>query len=300
LYRVTRILKETFSGVRADARACLLKIFVLTVTITTVTCGVLVGLQGNHVRDYWEGRTDVNVYLCTKTSIRDRCSGVADSAAIAQIGDILLGSPAVKSVEFENREAAWNRFTKRYNTVNLINSISMLSIPESYRVKVVDGHTPQDIADLLTNVTGVDTVTSQEAALRPFMKILRSAQIGINALAGIQILWAVLLLGHTTRATVRHRRSELEVMRLVGASRWRVRAPFIMEHFLEMVIGSLLAYGALWALHQGLYQPYVNADAAELRLVDIREVGRSLLGVSAISSLFLILFSAVSLRKITR
>lgn len=300
MYRIKRVLKETFAGVRSDVRASLLKIVMLTVTLTTVTCGVLIGTQGNYMKDYWDGRTDVNIYLCTQTSMESRCSGVAKDDTVAAVGAILKNSPVVKEVVFENREEAWGRFKNRYNTVNLINSVSILSIPESYRVKLVSGHTPQDIADLLAQVNGVDTITSQEEALKPFMKILETIQIGIIIFAGIQVLGALLLLGQTTRAAVRHRKSELEVMRLVGAGKWRVRAPFVIEHILELMVGVLLAWGALWAVRTGLYAPYVEPTNTGVKVVGMRDTGMALLGVAGISLGAILMFSMVSLRKITR
>lgn len=285
---------------RSDVRACLLKIVMLTVTLTTVTCGVLIGTQGNHMKDYWDGRTDVNIYLCTQTSMESRCSGVAKDDTVEKIGTILKNSPVVQEVVFENREEAWDRFKKRYNTVNLVNSVSILSIPESYRVKLTSGYAPQDIADLLAYINGVDTITSQEEALKPFMKILETIQIGIIIFAGIQVLGALLLLGQTTRAAVRHRKSELEVMRLVGAGKWRVRAPFIIEHVLELTVAVLLAGGALWAVRTGLYIPYVRPTNTGVKVIDMRDMGMALLGVAGTGLVAILLFSMVSLRKITR
>lgn len=300
MYRVTRILKETFTGVRADMRASLLKIVMLTVTLTTVTCGVLIGAQGNHMKDYWKGRTDVNVYLCVQTSMESRCNGVASKADVKAIGILLDSSPMVKGTVFENREAAWDRFTRRYNTVNLINSVSILSIPESYRVKLADGHTPQDVANLLVNTGGVDTITSQEEALKPFTKMLETLQKGVLLFAGIQILGAMLLLGQTTRAAVRHRKSELEIMRLVGAGKWRVRAPFVLEHVLELTVGTALAYGALYLAQGGLYAPYIKPADTGVKLVDMQDAAMALLGVAGISLAAVLLFSVMALRKVTR
>ncbi len=300
MYKITRILKETFTGVRADVRASLLKIVMLTVTLTTVTCGVLIGTQGNHMKDYWDGRTDVSIYLCTQISMESRCSGVAKEYTVQKIATLLKNSPVVKEIVFESREEAWDRFKKRYNTVNLVNSVSILSIPESYRVKLTSGHTPQDIADLLTYVNGVDTITSQEEALKPFMQILETVQIGIILFAGIQVLGALLLLGQTTRAVARHRKSELEVMRLVGAGKWRVRAPFIIEHVLEIMVAGMLAWGALWALRTGLYMPYVRPTNTGVKIIGLRDIGSTLLAVAATSLAAILMFSIISLRKITR
>lgn len=300
VYRVTRILKETFAGVRSDMRASLLKIVMLTVTLTTVTCGVLIGAQGNHMKDYWKGRTDVNVYLCVQTSMESRCSGVANKVEVKAVGAMLESSPMVKGMVFENREAAWNRFKKRYNTVNLINSVSILSIPESYRVKLADGYTPQDVANLLTSTGGVDTITSQEAALKPFTKMLETLQKGIILFAGIQVLGAILLLGQTTRAAVRQRKSELEIMRLVGAGKWRVRAPFILGHVLELTAGTTLAYGALYLAQRGLYAPYIKPTDTGIKLIDMQDAAMALLGVTGISLVAVLLFSVMALRKVTR
>ena len=89
-------------------------------------------------------------------------------------------------------------------------------------------------------------------------------------------------------------------MRLVGAGKWRVRAPFVIEHILELMVGVLLAWGALWAVRTGLYAPYVEPTNTGVKVVGMRDTGMALLGVAGISLGAILMFSMVSLRKITR
>jgi cell division transport system permease protein len=149
MYRVTRILRETFFGVKTDVRASFLKILTICVTLTTISVGLLLSLQINHTKDHWDSKIDVSVYLCTKISTNARCSGVASVSERDGVQDKLLASGMVENTYFENRDQAWKRFTERYSTGNITRSVSKLSIPESYRVKLVKGYTAGDIGELL-------------------------------------------------------------------------------------------------------------------------------------------------------
>lgn len=300
MYRVTRILRETFLGVKTDVRASFLKILTICVTLTTISVGLLLSLQINHTKDHWDSKIDVSVYLCTKISTNARCSGVASVSERDGVQDKLLASGMVENTYFENRDQAWTRFAERYSTGNITRSVSKLSIPESYRVKLVKGYTAGDIGELLEEVKGVDVITNQRDSLKPFTKALGNIKTGVLAFALIQAIGAMFLVGQSIRSGARIRREELVVMRLVGASKTRIQAPFILQNIIETTISASLTYLIIVFVKINLFDTYVKQSETAMPLVNMGDVQTASLALAAGSILVAGLFSMLSLRKITR
>lgn len=300
MYRVTRILRETFFGIKTDVRASFLKILTICVTLTTISVGLLLSLQINHTKDHWDSKIDVSVYLCTKISTNARCSGVASNSERDGVQAKLLLSGMVKDINFENRDEAWKRFTERYSTGNITRSVSRLSIPESYRVKLVKGYTAGDIGELLIEVEGVDVITNQRDSLKPFTKALGNIKTGVLAFALLQAIGAMFLVGQSIRSGARIRREELAVMRLVGASKTRIQAPFILQNIIETTISASLTYLIIVFVKINLFDTYVKQSETAMPLVNMRDVQTASLALAAGSVLVAGLFSMLSLRKITR
>lgn len=300
MYRVTRILRETFFGIKTDVRASFLKVLTICVTLTTISVGLLLSLQINHTKDHWDSKIDVSIYLCTKISTNARCSGVASSSERADVYNKLLTSGMVKNTYFENRDQAWQRFTERYSTGNITRSVSKLSIPESYRVKLVKGYTADNVGELLEEVKGVDVITNQRDSLKPFTKALGNIKIGVLAFALIQAVGAMFLVGQSIRSGARIRREELVVMRLVGASKTRIQAPFILQNIIETTISASLTYLIIVIVKINLFDTYIKQSETAMPLVNMRDVQTASLALAAGSILVAGLFSMLSLRKITR
>ena len=93
-------------------------------------------------------------------------------------------------------------------------------------------------------------------------------RIVLAVLASIFVVFAVLLVSNTIRLTILARRTEIEIMRLVGATKRYIRAPFKYEGAYIGLISGLLAFGALYGIYEGAhsYLPGV-LGLANLQLV---------------------------------
>ena len=82
-----------------------------------------------------------------------------------------------------------------------------------------------------------------------------------SALMAILIVVSVVIVMNTIRTAVYHRRQEIEVMKLVGATEWFVRGPFVIEGVMTGVLAASLALGLL----VGVYRPFVERFRADER-----------------------------------
>ncbi len=122
--------------------------------------------------------------------------------------------------------------------------------------------TPAVPSDALTVVStfihqpGVLTVTAPEQQIRQMNRAIRILQIVCLALALVLLLSATVLILNTIRMAIFARRREVSVMKLVGATNWFIRIPYITEGFIQGLLGSAVAIGAVTAIH--IWYPFHN------------------------------------------
>src|SRR2546421_2481418 len=87
---------------------------------------------------------------------------------------------------------------------------------------------------------------------------------GVGLLLILLTVWVVIVM-NTIRTAVYHRRKEIEVMKLVGATEWFVRGPFVIEGIMTGVLAASLALGLLL----GIYRPFVERFRADLFFIPL-------------------------------
>ena len=193
---------------------------VMTVLIGMFLLGLFIALGSwviswtNHVKK----ELVVNVYFCTQ----------------------LTSNPDVKSFKFVSKDDAWEEMKKRFP--DLTQNSARNPLPASYEVIPTDADRVQEIAAKLDPPpTGVETVKYGEKKAERVLQV--ATIIGVIFLVGsiILLIASTILIANTIRLSIFARRREIEVMKLVGATNWFVRAPFMLEGILCGLAGSVLA-----------------------------------------------------------
>jgi len=122
-------------------------------------------------------------------------------------------------------------------------------MPSSFRCVPVVPSDAFVVESTFNNEPGVYKVTAPEQQIRQMNKAIRVLQIVFLALAAVLLLSATVLILNTIRMAIFARRREVSVMKLVGATNWFIRVPYITEGFIQGLLGSLVAVGAVTALH---------------------------------------------------
>ncbi len=149
--------------------------------------------------------------------------------------------PGVAVVEFVPKEAAWDEFKKGINTIDLSTIVENNPLPDAFRIKTKRIEQIPAVVKMIGAINGIDDVRyGGEIAdrIQLFSNVIRVIGIGVI----IFLVFATLaIVVNTIRLTVLARRSEIYIMRLVGATNSFVRWPYILE---GMIIGGLGATGA--------------------------------------------------------
>jgi len=176
-------------------------------------------------------------------------------ATEGQIGDVrtALGSdPDVKSFRFFDKEAALEEFKRIFQKdPDLVKNITADALPTSYRIVPTRAEQTNAIQRRFEAQPGVEDVATPEEALRGLLDATNTARIIFIGLSLILLVSSLFLIVNTIRLATFARRREIEVMKLVGASNWFVRVPFMAEGLVQGLIGAGLAVGVVVALKVG-------------------------------------------------
>jgi cell division transport system permease protein len=211
----------------------------LTVLIGMFLVGLLIGL-GTWARSWSEhakGKLDINVYLCTS----DKCGHT--EVTTTQKNDLrvqLQSDPRVASVEYISKEQALEIMKRKQP--DLVKNIATNPLPDAFKVHPKRGEDVVAIANSLNPLPpGVESVNFGKKTATRILRVARIFEV-LSALAILILLGsATILIGNTIRLSIFARRREIEVMKLVGASNWFVRGPFVVEGLLTGVLGAAAA-----------------------------------------------------------
>lgn len=173
---------------------------------------------------------------------------------IKEIGDEIRKRPEVSDCKYVSADEAWEEYQKEYFQGyeeaaagwELDNPLENMSNYEIYMSDIAD---QGELVDYLESLDGVGTVRQSEMVantLTDFNKLLGIVSAGIIL---ILICVAVFLISNTVRTGIAVRKEEIGIMKLIGATDFFVRSPFIVEGILIGLIGSAIPLGILYLLY---------------------------------------------------
>ena len=247
-----------------------------TVLIGMFMLGLVVGLGSwaLSLSDHYKKQLLVNVYFCT--DLRCPSTGEASSGDINQTRAALQAMPQVKTIRFISKNQALAQERKKHPA--MVNSLPYNPFPNAFKVYPKQAEQIDTIAKQLggANLKGIESICPPA----PGSKAASSAQgescsrISHRVLSVARYLWIVvliafivllisstLLVANTIRLSIFARRREIEVMKLVGATNWFVRGPFMIEGLLEGLGGAVLAV-ILLVLGRAVFMPQIHLTNA--------------------------------------
>ena len=169
-----------------------------------------------------------------------------DTAPPAQINAVrfkLESNPLVKpgGVRFVSKQEALNRMEDRYP--ELVQNLSGGNpLPASFEVTPKEAEGTREIAESLRPLPpGVNKVNYGEKTANRILRVARVIEVVFLAAVIVLLTASTLLIANTIRLSIFSRRREIEVMKLVGATNWFVRAPFMLEGLMCGFAGAAAA-----------------------------------------------------------
>jgi cell division transport system permease protein len=135
-------------------------------------------------------------------------------------------------------------------------------IPDSYRLSPQSKETNlmKSLGQQLAGQPGVLQVTDETESVKTVTAVSEFAQRAMLVVGVGLLVAALLLILNAIRMAMFARRREIEVMKLVGATNWFIRVPFMLEGIIQGLVGALIALGAVAALDRAMTSAAQNKD----------------------------------------
>ncbi len=236
------ILGEALVGLRRNLLMTVAVILSVTVSLTLLGASLLLSEQVELAADDWTDKVEVSIFLCDERSCGADITPEQQEDLLTDLQEL----PLVEEVFYESQEDAYERFQEMFkDDEDVAGVIEPGSLPASFRVKLVDPNDFQVVAQQFGAYPGVDEVIDQQAILEELLGFIGMVQNAALIVAAIQLVAAGVLIANTIRVAAFARREQTSIMKLVGASNWYVRLPFLFEGMIAGALGAVLAWGLL-------------------------------------------------------
>ena len=235
--RAQMLVSEALRSLRASASTTLAA--TMTVLIGMFLLGMLIGLGSWVVSwsDHVKKEVIVKVFFCVDTT----CGREATAAEINAVAAKLQSDPRVKNVKFVSRAEALETMQKR-NPDILDAGLTSNPFPASEEVEPKKAEYADAIfRSFSTPPPGVEKADYGKKTAKRILRVAHIIELVFVIAVLILLASATLLIANTIRLSIFSRRREIEVMKLVGATNWFVRGPFMLEGLITGLVGSLLA-----------------------------------------------------------
>ncbi|MFW5420219.1 ABC transporter permease [Nocardiopsis sp. CNT-189] len=244
--RAQFVLSEMWIGLRRNLTMTIAVIITVAISLALFGSGLLVQQQISHMRQFWDERVSVTVYMCTDVSPSKVCqeNGAATKEDRESLQADLESLPEVSSVKYVTAAEAWKEFQDRFSENQALTEAAQEGdIPDNFRVQLKDPNQFDAVLNAVEGRPGVDSVHNDQQVLDQFFELLDGLKWAALVVAFVQLAAAALLIGNTIRLSAYSRRRETGIMRLVGASNFYIQLPFLLEGAISGLIGGVIASG---------------------------------------------------------
>jgi len=244
------VARETAHNLRRNFTLTIAALLTVVVSLTLVGISLLVRQATTNAAGRFKGEIELIVFMFP----------TAQQSQIDAVQASLKNNPEVKRATFVDKQQAYVEFKQLFkDDPAMLDYTTPDILPTSFRVVPVNPDF-QSISALKTvygKQPGVKKVASADDTIKALQKVTTKINTGVLIAAGFLLISALMLIFNTIRTAMFARRREIEVMKLVGATNWFIRIPFILEGLIQGVIGGALAFGAL-----GIYNRFLTTQLA--------------------------------------
>ena len=244
--RFEYLFRETTSGLRRNGLVAFAAISTTFIALLLFGLALLISRQVSLMIEATTGNVEVAIYL----------TDPVNPDTVRSLTETLNELPVVAGVDFESKEEACARFRELFaNQPALVNNVDCDALPASLRVKLDDPEQYAQVEAVLKGQPGIDRIVDQSAFLDRLFAVTRVFRVGVLLISFVMLVSAAILIANTVRMGLFARRKEIGIMKLVGATNWRIRIPFLVEGLFESLIGACAAILVLFGLKVAFINP---------------------------------------------
>ena len=251
------VVRETATNLTRNVTLTLASVLTVVVSLTLFGSAWMLNQGVNNANDRFKGGIEFIVFLQPESTQEQKDSVRAD----------LEANPDVREVHYVDQDETYEEFKRIFEgQTQLIETVTPEVLPPSFRVEPVtkDPDVVQALGDTFRTKAGVYEVVFAFQVVKAIQQTFNKIGARFLLAAGLLVVAACLLIVNTIRVAMFARRREIEVMKLVGATNWFIRVPFIVEGIIQTLIGAAVAVISL----SFVIRPFID-ELSEEKLVPL-------------------------------
>ena len=256
--------RETFSSLVRNSWLSLASMGTVTISLLILGSSLLLILNANQLAGSVESTLEISVFLKDNVSYN----------RVNEMEKEIKSLHGVADAQFISKEQALEEMKKNLkDKADILDGLDKKNnpLPDGFRVKTQTASQVAEVSKLLEKISGIDQVRYGQGVVEKLLAVTKWVRLAGLITMGLLSVASVFLIATTIRLSVYARRKEIGIMKVLGATNWFVRFPFIME---GIILGLLGAGLALTALHFVYYElvKQMQITLPFIRLVTDREL----------------------------
>lgn len=225
--------KDAFQHIRRSPYQAVAAVSVMTLTFLVASFVFLLGIGSSIILRYFESKPQITAFFKDNKSQKD----------IEELKTKLIATGKVSSVRFISKEEALQIYKEQNkNDPILLEMVTADILPASLEVSAIDAKDLSVLAQTLQKEADVEDVIYQKDVIENIISWTNAIRtVGIVLFCFLAFV-SLLIILTVTGIRIALRKEEIEILRLIGASSWYVRRPFLLEGLLYGVVGSFVAW----------------------------------------------------------
>lgn len=247
-----RHIKTSWTHIRRTPYQSAAAVLTMTLTFFVAAIFFLAAMGFQSVLQEFEKQPQITAFFADSKSAED----------IRLLDEKLKSTGKVERTVFVSKEEAYKTYQEQNkNDPLLLEMVTADILPASLEISAKDPNHLQELASIVDKEEGIEDIIYQKDVIDTLLAWTRGIRIVGVGLVGILLLVSLLVLLTVISMKIALKREEIEIMRLLGASSWYIRWPFIFEGGTYGFIAALIAWGAsfltlLWV------NPYLHSFIA--------------------------------------
>lgn len=235
---------------------------VMFLTFLCLSIFMILAIGSQKILKYYESKPQAIAFFKDNTQDQD----------VKAITDALNQTGKVTSLRYVSKDEALQIYKDRNkNNPTLLELVTANILPASLEISTANPEDLKPIADVLKKEPVIDEVVYPEDVVSSLSRATRIVRWVGGAATGFLIVFASLVILIVIGFKIRLKRTEIETMKLLGASRWFIRAPFLLEGITYGLVGAfsgwLISYAIIW-----YFTPFLQNSLYDLSLLPISPI----------------------------
>ncbi len=222
---------------------------IMMVSLLQISCAVLLMMNLNVVMGNIEETNEITIYVKENASDKE----------VEHINQVLLNNSNLADVKYYSKEAALEDFRQDMGEfADLLDYLEDNPMPETFLVRVVDLSQIQATVTAVQGIDGVEQVKAPYEFAGALVNIRSTFSVIIIGVLVVLVVVSIVIVSNTIRTSVFSRRTEITIMKYVGATDGFIKLPFFVEGCFVGITAGAAAWGITWFVYDSIYELFVN------------------------------------------